>query len=56
MRLLTMEAVFRHLFIKRWTHFLRVVVIACCMIPCISGHVAIALQNLDEQIARRGTT
>lgn len=48
MRLLTMEAVFRHLFIKRWTHFLRVVVIACCMIPCISGHVAIALQNGED--------
>ncbi len=48
MRLLIMESVFRHTLIKCWLQFLRVVVIACCVMACVSGHRAIALQNGED--------
>ncbi len=48
MWLLIMEAVFGNSWIRRCTQFLRVVIIACCVIPCISGGLALALQNGED--------
>ena len=48
MWLLIMEAVFGHSLINRCAQLLRGVMIACCVMPCISGHVAIAQQNGED--------
>ena len=48
MRLLIMESEFRHSLINRWTPLLRVLMIVCCVMPCISGQLAIALQNGED--------
>ncbi len=48
MWLLIMESVFRNSWIRRCTQFSRVVIIACCVMPCISGGLALAQQNGDD--------
>ncbi|MEJ7591219.1 MAG: hypothetical protein WKF77_06705, partial [Planctomycetaceae bacterium] len=53
MRLLIMESVFghsvfSHSLIRKCTQWLRVVMIACCVMPCISEHFALAQQNGDD--------
>jgi len=48
MRLLIMEAVSGHSLVKRWTQQSRVGMIACCVLACITGHSAIALQNGED--------
>ena len=48
MRLFIMEAVSRHSLVKRWTQLSRAVMIACCVLACITGHSAIALQNGED--------
>lgn len=48
MRLLIMETLFRHSLIKHWTQLLRMVIVACCVTLCVSGDLAIALQNGED--------